>query len=110
VLELFHDGVLGLAEIVTKTAHNPATRFRVKDRGFLREGYFADLVIIDTTKGIEVRRENVLSRCGWSPFEGKRFRSRVVSTLINGALAWHDGKLVEHNAACRLEFDRTPRY
>jgi dihydroorotase len=110
VLELFHDGVLGLTDIVTKTAHNPAIRFKVKDRGFLREGYFADLVIIDNTKGIEVRRENVLSRCGWSPFEGKRLRSRVVSTLINGALAWHDGKLVEHDAACRLEFDRSPRY
>lgn len=109
VLELFHDGVLGLTDIVTKTAHNPAIRFAVKDRGFLREGYFADLVIIDTSTGTEVRRENVLSRCGWSPFEGRRFRSRVVSTLINGVPAWRDGKLIEHNAARRLEFDRTPR-
>jgi len=109
VLELFHDGVLTLTDIVVKTSHNPAIRFEVKDRGFLREGYFADLVIIDTSTGFEVRRENVLSRCGWSPFEGRRFRSRVVSTLINGVPAWRDGKLVEHKAARRLEFDRAPR-
>jgi dihydroorotase len=110
VLELFHDGVLSLTEIVTKTAHNPAIRFKVRDRGFLREGYFADLVIIDTSAENEVRRENVLSRCGWSPFEGRRFRSRVVSTLVNGVPAWLDGKLIEHNAAQRLEFDRAKRY
>lgn len=109
VLELFHDGVIGLADIVSKTAHNPAVRFQVKDRGFLREGYFADLVIIDASADMEVRRENVLSRCGWSPFEGRRFRSRVVSTLINGVPAWRDGKLIEHNAARRIEFDRLPR-
>lgn len=109
VLELFHDGVLGLTDVVTKTAHNPAIRFAVKDRGFLREGYFADLVIIDTSTVTEVRRENVLSRCGWSPFEGRRFRSRVVTTLINGVPAWRDGKLIEHNAAQRLAFDRAPR-
>jgi len=109
VLELFHDGVLGLTDIVTKTAHNPAVRFKVKDRGFLREGYFADLVIIDTAADVEVRRENVLSRCGWSPFEGKHFRSSVVTTLINGVPAWRDGKLIEHQAARRIEFDRLPR-
>lgn len=106
VLEMFHDGFLDLTEIVTKTAHNPARRFKVRDRGFLREGYHADLVIVDTHTETEVRSETVLSRCGWSPFEGKHFRSRIDSTFINGVLAWHDGKLIEHQAAQRLEFDR----
>jgi len=104
ILELFHDGVLSLEEIVTKTAHNVAVRFGVKDRGYLREGYWADLVIVDTEKFTEVKKENVLSKCGWSPFEGKNFRSRIVTTLVNGALSWHDGAIVENRAAARLKF------
>ena len=104
VLELFHDGVLSLEEIVTKTAHNVAVRFGVRDRGYLREGYWADLVIVDTEKFTEVKQENVLSKCGWSPFEGKNFRSRIVTTLVNGAMSWHDGAIVENHAAGRLEF------
>ncbi len=107
VLELFHDGYLSLTEIVTKTAHNPARRFDVRDRGFLREGYHADLVIVDTQAQTEVRADTVLSRCGWSPFLGKRFRSRIDTTLVNGALAWHEGNIIEHQAASRLEFNRT---
>ncbi len=106
VLELFHDGVISLTDIVTKTAHNPAVRFQVKDRGFLREGYFADLVLVDTQAATEVRADTILSRCGWSPFEGKPFRSRIDCTLVNGVVAWEDGKIVEHQAARRLEFDR----
>jgi len=106
VLELFHDGFLSLEEIVTKTAHNPASRFQVRERGFLREGYHADLVIVDTQSPTEVRAETILSRCGWSPFLGKRFRSRIDATLVNGTLAWHEGKVIEHQAARRLEFER----
>jgi dihydroorotase len=106
VLELFHDGVLSLPDIVTKTAHNPAVRFDVRERGFLREGCHADLVIVDTQAQTEVREETVLSRCGWSPFLGKRFRSRIDYTLVNGVVAWQDGQLVEHRAAQRIEFDR----
>jgi len=106
VLELFHDGVLGLTEIVTKTAHNPALRFDVLERGFLREGYHADLVIVDTRAQTEVRADTVLSRCNWSPFMGTRFRSRIDCTLVNGELAWDGVKIVEHKAARRLEFNR----
>ena len=105
-LELFHDGVLDLPGVVARTAHNPALRFAVKDRGFLREGYFADLAIIDTRQSTEPQAERVLSRCGWSPFEGLTLRSRVIATLVNGALAWQDGQLLEHQASMRLEFDR----
>jgi len=104
VLELYHDGVLSLPDIVTKTAHNVAQRFGVAERGYLREGCWADLVIVDTENGTEVRGEDVLSKCGWSPFEGKTFRSRIVSTLVNGELSWHEGAIVEHNAAARLQF------
>ncbi len=109
VLEMFHDGEISLPDIVTKTAHNPALRFDVLDRGFLREGYYADLVLIDTQAQTEVRSDLVLSRCGWSPFEGKQFRSRICATLVNGELAWSEGRLVEQQAAMRLEFDRQER-
>jgi dihydroorotase len=105
VLELYHDGVLSLPDIVTKTVHNVAQRFGVAERGYLREGYWADLVIVDTDKETEVRGENVLSKCGWSPFEGKTFRSRIVSPLVTGELSWHEGAIVEHNAAARLKFN-----
>ena len=104
VFELYHDGVLSLEDIVTKTAHNVATRFGVAERGYLREGYWADLVVIDTEAGTEVTGDHVLSKCGWSPFEGQTFRSRIKSTLVNGELAWHDGQIIEHNAAARLQF------
>jgi dihydroorotase len=104
VLELYHDGVLSLEEIVTRTAHNVANRFGVVERGFLREGYWADLVLIDTGGSTEVTRAGVLSKCGWSPFEGKTFRSRIVATIVNGELSWHNGEIIEHNAAARLQF------
>jgi len=106
-LELHHDEVLSLAGIVQKTAHNVATRFGVADRGFLREGYWADLVLVDTRQKTPVTKQRVLSKCGWSPFEGTTFRSRIISTLVNGHLAWHDHKIIEHGSAARLDF-RSP--
>jgi len=104
VFELYHDGVISLEDIVTKTAHNVAKRFGVVERGFLREGYWADLVIVDPQATTEVTRNNVLSKCGWSPFEGTTFRSRIVSTIINGELSWHGGNILENKAAARLQF------
>lgn len=109
VLELFHDGILSLSEIVTKVAHNPAIRFQVKDRGFLREGYHADLVVLDTRAHTDVRSESVLSHCGWSPFEGMRFRSRIFSTIVNGELVWHEGRILPQRSAERLQFERQAR-
>jgi dihydroorotase len=106
VLELYHDNVLSLPDIVTKTAHNVATRFGVAQRGYLREGYWADLVIVDTSRETAVSTDRVLSKCGWSPFEGETFRSSIVSTLVNGQLSFHEGKIIEHDAAARLQFDR----
>jgi dihydroorotase len=104
VLELYHDDVLSLPEIALKTAHNVAIRFGVQERGFLREGYWADLVLVDTRDSTLVTQENVLSKCGWSPFENRTFRSRIVSTLVNGELAWQHNKIVEHPSAARLKF------
>ncbi|MEK6247345.1 MAG: amidohydrolase family protein [Planctomycetales bacterium] len=104
VMELYHDGILRLEEIVTRTSHNVAKRFGVIERGYLREGYWADLVIVDSRKGTQVSSERVLSKCGWSPFEGETFRSSIVSTLVNGQPVWQDGQIVENDAAARLEF------
>jgi len=105
VMELFHDSVLSIEEIVTRTSHNVADRYRVVDRGFLREGFWADLVIVDSTRPTAITSERVLSKCGWSPFEGRTFRSAIISTLVNGQLVWHEGRIVENNAATRLQFD-----
>ncbi len=104
-LELVHEGHLTTAQVVQKFAHAPAQLFDVKQRGFLREGYAADLVLIDDTP-LTVRREDVLSKCGWSPFEGRTFHSRIASTWVNGALAWDGTRLVGAPNGQRLEFDR----
>jgi dihydroorotase len=104
VLELFHAGHLSLEEIVLRTAHNVADRFKVLERGYLREGYWADLVLIDTGQSTEITPERVLSQCGWSPFEGRTFRSRILHTLVNGQTVWDGESIVERDAAARLEF------
>jgi dihydroorotase len=103
-LEFHHDGELSLEEIVLRTAHNPARRYGVVDRGFLREGGWADLVLVDTGRPTPVTRARVLSQCGWSPFEGETFRSSIVATVVNGQVVYRDGKVVEARAAARLQF------
>jgi dihydroorotase len=80
--------------------------FDVAERGFLREGYFADLVLVDPDAPYTVERERVLSRCGWSPFEGTRFRSRIASTFVNGELAWDGERLIGPPRGQRLRFAR----
>lgn len=106
VMERYFDGDFDLPLIADKIAHAPARLFGVRNRGFLREGYQADLALMDLNKPQLVRREDVLNRCGWSPFEGDRFRSSVAATWVNGHLAWHDGQLDDHLLGQRLEFDR----
>jgi dihydroorotase len=106
VLELYHDGVLALEDIVLRTAHNVAQRYRVAERGFLREGYWADLVLLDTATPTPVTAERVLSQCGWSPFEGETFRSAIVATFVNGQPVFRNVRIVEADAAMRLEFGR----
>ncbi|MEL4892870.1 dihydroorotase [Xanthomonas protegens] len=104
-LELVHEGRLSVAQVVHKFAHAPALLFDVRERGFLREGYHADLVLIDDT-AFTVRREDVLSKCGWSPFEGRSFRSKIAATWVNGVLAWDGTRLVGSPNGQRLAFDR----
>ncbi|MGH8123352.1 MAG: dihydroorotase [Rudaea sp.] len=105
-LERWFDGQLPLESIVEKTAHAPARLFDVHERGYIREGYWADLVLIDAQTPHTVTREETLSKCGWSPFEGARFRSTIDATWVNGHLAWHAGKLDDSQLGIRLEFAR----
>ncbi|MGH8033308.1 MAG: dihydroorotase, partial [Luteimonas sp.] len=104
-LELVREGRLSTAQVVQKFAHAPAQLFDVHERGFLREGYWADLTLIDDTP-FTVQRSDVLSKCGWSPFEGTTFHSRIASTWVNGQLAWDGTRIVGDAQGQRLEFDR----
>lgn len=104
-LELVHEGKLDLATVVRRFAHAPAQLFDVAERGFLREGYWADLVLIED-KPFTVRRQDVLSKCGWSPFEGQTFRSRVASTWVNGQQVWNGHSLIGAPTGQRLRFAR----
>ena len=104
-IELVHEGRMDIARVVHKTAHAPAQLFDVAERGYLREGCWADLVLVDDAP-LTVRREDVLSRCGWSPFEGSTFRSRIGATWVNGRLVWNGRELVGTPGGQRLEFAR----
>lgn len=104
-LYALHDqGVMTLPQLVEKACHNPAVVFGVKDRGFVREGYWADLVLLDPEKPCAVTRDKVLSKCGWSPFEGVTFPASVATTIVSGQVAWHEGEIVESCRGRRLEF------
>ena len=106
MLENFLDGRISLEKMVLKMCHNPATLFDLKDRGFLREGYFADIVVFNCDSPWRVEKENILYKCGWSPFEGNTFRSRISHTFVNGHLAYDNGQLSSHKNAMRLTFNR----
>lgn len=106
LLDHYHAGRLSLQTIVQKVCHNPADAFEVKDRGYLREGYFADLVLVDLQATSTVTKESILYKCGWSPFEGHTFNSRIVTTLVNGGFAWHEGELGKNVHGQRITFDR----
>ena len=103
-LELVHEGRMGLPHLVQKFAHAPAALFGVVERGHLREGWFADLVLVDPDAPFRVERGDVLSKCGWSPFEGRRFRSCIHTTWVNGVPVWQDGKLTGARPGQRLAF------
>lgn len=106
LLEHVHEGLLTLARVVEKTAHGPARLFDVKERGYLREGYWADLVLVDMHQPTVVDDQEIYYRCAWTPFAGRTFRSRVVATIVSGHLAYLDGMLDPQPAGQRLEFDR----
>ena len=104
-LERVFDGDMPLTTLVERFAHAAAKRYRIRDRGFLREGGFADLVLIDPNRVHPVRRADTLSRCGWSPFEGDTFRASIHATFVNGRRVWHDGAFDQAPLAMRLAFD-----
>jgi len=106
LLEMYHQGKISLEQIAEKTAHNPAICFQIDRRGFIREGYWADLVIADLNDTWEVRKNNILYKCGWSPFEGQTFRSKIAYTIVSGNLAWENGQLQDIIPGKRLLFNR----
>jgi len=106
LLELHHQGKISLPKIVEKTSHAPAICFQVEKRGFIREGYWADLVLVDIQDPWTVDKSNILYKCGWSPFEGQKFQSKVSRTWVNGNLVYDQGKLNNDIKGSRLLFNR----
>lgn len=106
MLEYVRKGQISLEQVVDKMCHAPAVCFGLKDRGFIREGYQADLVLIDPDTATRVRKENILYKCGWSPFEGTVFHTAVTHTFVNGHPAFENGKINESQKGQRLSFDR----
>tara|TARA_B100000287_G_scaffold405367_1_gene428892 strand:- start:6492 stop:7826 length:1335 start_codon:yes stop_codon:yes gene_type:complete len=107
LMDFFNQDILTLETIVEKTSHNVAKRFQIKDRGYIREGYFADLAIIDNNKSYQVTKENILYKCGWSPFEGHSFNSSIYMTIVNGKIVFKDCKFAENlPLGMQIEFNR----
>ena len=106
LFELYHQGKISLEKIAEKTAHNLAICFQIKDRGFIREGYFADLALVDLKSSYLVNKSNILSKCGWSPFEGETFHSQITHTFVSGHLAYQNGEFDESELGKRMSFDR----
>jgi len=106
LLEMYHDGKISLEKIVEKTAHNVATLFQIDRRGFIREGYWADLVLVALNDPVKVTKANVLYKCGWSPFEGQTFKADITHTFISGNLAYMKGKFMTNETGKRLNFNR----
>jgi dihydroorotase len=106
MFEAHHQGKISVERIVEKMCHNPAKIFKIEKRGFIREGYFADLAIVNTHLPWNVKKENILYKCGWSPFEGYNFKSRITHTFVNGKLVYHNGKVKEVKVGQRLLFER----
>lgn len=106
MFEMFHQGKISIEKIIEKMAHNPAKLFKIEKRGFIKEGYFADLVILNTGLPFTVKKDNLLYKCGWSPFEGTTFKSRITHTFVNGNLVYSNGKVKDIHVGERLTFDR----
>ncbi|MFP9114069.1 dihydroorotase [Flavobacterium sp. RHBU_3] len=106
MFEAYHQKKISVEKIVEKMCHNPAKLFQIEKRGFIREGYYADLVIINPGLPWNVKKENILYKCGWSPFEGVNFKSRITHTFVNGQLVYNNFKVKDIRCGERLLFDR----
>jgi len=104
MLDFYTKGMITLEQIVHKMCHAPAEVFRVKERGYIREGYWADLVVIDMDHEWQVNKGNLLAKCKWSTFEGKNFFQKITHTLVNGQVLWENDRINEIGAAQRLDF------
>ena len=106
LLDFYKKDIFSLEMIVRKTSHNIAKRFKIKDRGYIREGYYADFAIVDMNKVFSVTRENTLYKCGWSPFEGYDLPASIYATILNGSLVYKEGEFLNDSLGIQLEFDR----
>lgn len=106
MFEAYHKGKISIEKIIEKMAHNPAKLFKIEKRGFIKVGYYADLAIINTGLPWTVKKDNILYKCGWSPFEGTTFKSRITHTFVNGQLVYANSKVKDIHAGDRLTFDR----
>ena len=106
ILEKVKEGVISIEKAVEKMSHNPAKLFQIEKRGFIKEGYYADLVLIDTNKSQTVSKDNILYKCGWSPFEGSTFSSTITHTFVNGNLMYNNGVFNDDIKGKRLTFNR----
>ena len=106
MFEVYHQGKITIEKIVEKMCHNPASLFKIEKRGFIKVGYYADLAIVNAGLPWSVKKENILAKCGWSPFEGYTFKSRITHTFVNGQLVYQGFKVSPKKAGKRLLFDR----
>ena len=106
MLEFYHKGLLTLETIVDKMCHAPADLFKIEKRGYIREGYWADLVLVDLHNSYKVQKNNILYKCGWSPLEGQTFQSTITHTFVNGDLVYENGTIHQNNNARALKFNR----
>ena len=107
LMDFYDQNIISLETVVEKTSHNVARRFQIKDRGFIREGYFADIAILDIDKPYTVSKENILYKCGWSPFDGHNFKSSIFMTIVNGNIAFRDGIIADDLPfGMQIEFNR----
>jgi dihydroorotase len=106
MFEAFHQGKISVEKIVEKMCHNPAKIFKIENRGFIKVGYYADLVIVNSGLPWSVKKENILAKCGWSPFEGYTFKSRITHTFVNGQLVYTPFVVKDIRAGKRLLFNR----
>lgn len=106
LFEAHHQGKISIEKIVEKMCHNPAKIFKIEKRGFIKPGYYADLAIVNPSAPWNVKKENILAKCGWSPFEGYTFKSRITHTFVNGELVYQNFKMKDIRVGKRLLFDR----
>ena len=106
MLELYHQKKISLKKIIEKMCHNPAICFNIEKRGFIKEGYYADLILVNLNSPWKVNKENLLYKCKWSPFEGDIFKSKITHTIVNGNIVYNNGVFYEGNKGMRLTFER----